>query len=74
VKLLRVLEDRSFTKVGGQQSQKFDIRIVAATNKSIETLTDGKSFRLDLFHRLGTFIIHLPALRERQSDIPLLAK
>jgi len=73
VKLLRVLEDRSYTKVGGQQQQKYDIRIVAATNKSIEKLTDGKSFRLDLFHRLGTFIIHLPPLRERQSDIPLLA-
>lgn len=73
VKLLRVLEDRSYSKVGAQKQQRFDVRIVAATNKSIETLTDGKHFRLDLFHRLGTFIIHLPPLRERPADIPLLA-
>lgn len=72
VKLLRVLEDRRFTKVGGQFEQTFDIRIVAATNKSMEQLTDGKSFRLDLFHRLATFIIHLPPLRERKADIPEL--
>ncbi|MBN2682926.1 MAG: sigma-54-dependent Fis family transcriptional regulator [Bacteroidales bacterium] len=74
VKLLRVLEDRKYTKVGTQKSLPFDVRIVAATNKSIETLTDGSSFRLDLFHRLGTFIIHLPPLRERTEDIPLLVE
>ncbi|MBI9069466.1 MAG: sigma-54-dependent Fis family transcriptional regulator, partial [Salinivirgaceae bacterium] len=73
VKLLRVLEDRNFTKVGTQKEKQFDIRIIAATNKSEETLTDGKSFRLDLFHRLGTFIIHLPPLRERKKDLPELA-
>jgi len=74
VKLLRVLEDRKFVKVGDQRQQVFDIRIVAATNKSIPELSSGKDFRLDLFHRLGTFIIHLPPLRERKEDIPLLAK
>lgn len=74
VKLLRVLEDRKFTKVGTQKEQQFDIRIIAATNKTEEILTDGKSFRLDLFHRLGTFIIHLPPLRERKNDLPELAK
>jgi DNA-binding NtrC family response regulator len=73
VKLLRVLEDRSFSKVGTQKNQTFDIRILAATNKNIENLTDNKSFRLDLFHRLGTFIIHLPPLRERKEDIEELA-
>ena len=74
VKLLRVLEDRNYTIVGAQKTNAFDVRIVAATNKSEEELTDGKSFRLDLFHRLGTFIIHLPPLRERKDDIPILAE
>jgi len=69
IKLLRVLEDRRFTKVGTQREQDFDVRIVSATNKTLEVLTDGKSFRLDLFHRLGTFVIHLPPLRERKGDI-----
>lgn len=74
VKLLRVLEDRTFTRVGTQHPQKFDIRIVAATNKSLEEISEGKIFRLDLFHRLGTFIIHLPPLRERTDDIIELTK
>lgn len=74
VKLLRVLEDRMYTQVGTQKSNPFDIRVVAATNKSIKELTEGKEFRLDLFHRLGTFIIHLPPLRERKSDIPILTE
>lgn len=73
VKLLRVLEDRKYTKVGTQKSVPFDVRIVSATNKSIETLTENTSFRLDLFHRLGTFIIHIPPLRERKDDIPIIA-
>lgn len=74
VKLLRVLEDHSYTSVGSSKSQSYDIRIIAATNKSVETLTSQKAFRLDLFHRLGTFIIELPPLRERKDDIPVLAK
>lgn len=69
VKLLRVLEDRRFTKVGTQSEQKFDVRIVAATNKTNEELSTGKGLRLDLYHRLSTFIIELPPLRERKSDI-----
>ncbi|MDH4473691.1 MAG: sigma-54 dependent transcriptional regulator [Fluviicola sp.] len=73
VKLLRVLEDRKYTKVGTQKSAPFDVRIVSATNKSIETLTENTSFRLDLFHRLGTFIIHIPPLRDRKDDIPIIA-
>ncbi len=73
VKLLRVLEDRKYTKVGTQKSIPFDVRIVSATNKSIEILTENTSFRLDLFHRLGTFIIHIPPLRERKEDIPIIA-
>lgn len=74
VKLLRVLEDRTYTKVGTQASNNFDIRIIAATNKPIELISSGKEFRLDLFHRVGTFIIYLPPLRERKGDIPELVK
>jgi len=73
VKLLRVLEDRTFTKIGTQTQQHFDTRIVAATNKPIEDISNGVNFRVDLFHRVGTFIIYLPPLRERKNDIPLLA-
>jgi len=72
VKLLRVLEDRRFNKVGTQHEQGFDARIISATNKSIEELSNGKNFRLDLYHRLSTFIIEIPPLRERKSDIPEL--
>jgi len=72
VKLLRVLEDRTYTKVGSQSQQKYDIRIVAATNKPVEEISSGKNFRIDLFHRVGTFIINLPPLRERKDDIPEL--
>ncbi|NVN93914.1 MAG: sigma-54-dependent Fis family transcriptional regulator [Bacteroidetes bacterium] len=73
IKLLRVLEDRKFTKVGSQREHEFDVRIISATNKTLDVLTDGKNFRLDLFHRLGTFVINLPPLRERKGDIIELA-
>lgn len=72
VKLLRVLEDRRFTRLGTQQEQMFDVRIVAATNKTNQELSSGKSLRLDLYHRLGTFVIQLPPLRERKEDLPEL--
>ena len=72
VKLLRVLEDRKFTKIGTQKEQNFDIRIVAATNKTVEEMSQGKIFRSDLYYRLSTFTIYLPPLRERRDDIPLL--
>jgi DNA-binding NtrC family response regulator len=74
VKLLRVLEDRTYTKVGTQKAVPFDIRIVAATNKPLREITASKEFRTDLFHRLGTFIIHLPPLRERKEDIDALVQ
>jgi DNA-binding NtrC family response regulator len=74
VKLLRVLEERAYNKVGTQKFEKFDIRIIGATNKSEQELSSGKEFRLDLFHRIGTFIIHLPALRNRKEDIPELTE
>jgi DNA-binding NtrC family response regulator len=72
IKLLRVLEDRTFIKVGSQKEQVFNIRIVAATNKAVKDLKTGTDFRLDLFHRLGTFEIYVPPLRERKEDIPVL--
>jgi transcriptional regulator with PAS, ATPase and Fis domain len=74
VKLLRVLEDRKYTMLGTQIERQFDIRIISATNKAENELSSGKDFRLDLFHRLGTFIIQLPPLRDRKSDIEELAR
>lgn len=72
VKLLRVLEDRKFVKVGSQNAHAFDVRIVAATNKAVDVISNGKDFRTDLFHRIGTFIIYMPPLRDRKEDIPEL--
>jgi DNA-binding NtrC family response regulator len=73
VKLLRVLEDRKFIKIGTQKEQSFDTRIISASNKLPEELTDRKNFRTDLFHRLATYVIFVPPLRDRMEDIPLLA-
>ncbi len=71
-KLLRVIEERQYIKVGTQKSQSFDIRIIAATNQAVKDQSLKGDFRLDLYHRLSTFEIHLPPLRERKEDIPLL--
>src|SRR3990170_4921357 len=72
VKLLRVLEDRTFFRVGGVQPIKVDVRVIAATNKSLKEAVDLGRFRDDLFYRLNVLAIYLPPLRERRSDIPLL--
>lgn len=72
IKMLRVLEDRKYIKVGSQKEQSFDVRLVAATNKDVNEMKSGKDFRLDLFHRLGTFEIFVPPLRQRTEDIPVL--
>ncbi|HEV8266222.1 MAG TPA: sigma-54 dependent transcriptional regulator [Gemmatimonadales bacterium] len=72
VKLLRVLEDRSFFRVGGVQPIKVDVRVIAATNKSLKEAVALGRFRDDLFYRLNVLYIYLPPLRERRSDIPLL--
>jgi two-component system response regulator HupR/HoxA len=72
VKLLRVLQEGTFTKVGGIIPQKVDVRIIVATNKNLEQLVKEGKFREDLFYRLNVIKVEVPPLRERKEDIPLL--
>jgi DNA-binding NtrC family response regulator len=72
VKLLQVIEERTFTRVGGNQSIRADVRIVAATNRNLEEMTRERQFREDLFFRLNVFPITLPPLRERPGDVATL--
>jgi two-component system, NtrC family, response regulator HydG len=72
--LLRVLQEREITRVGGHQTLKVDFRCVAATNKNLEQLIEEGLFRPDLFYRLNVFRIELPSLRERKEDIPALVQ
>jgi Nif-specific regulatory protein len=73
VKLLRVLQEREFERLGGVKPIKINVRLVAATNKDLEKALGQGSFREDLYYRLNVFTIYLPPLRERKPDIPLLA-
>lgn len=73
-KLLRVLEERKVSRVGSHDKINVDVRVIAASNQELLKMSEDKNFRLDLYHRIGSFVIHLPPLRERREDLPLLLK
>ncbi|MDN3700005.1 sigma-54 dependent transcriptional regulator [Vibrio artabrorum] len=72
VKLLRVLQERCFERVGGNNTIQVDVRVIAATHRNLENMIDDDSFREDLYYRLNVFPIEMPALQDRKEDIPLL--
>jgi DNA-binding NtrC family response regulator len=74
IDLLRVLEEKTITRVGGTQDLPIDFRVIAATHRNLMQAVEQDLFRLDLFYRLNVFTISIPPLRERRSDIPLLAR
>jgi len=71
-KVLRILQEQEFYRVGGSRTIKVNVRIIASTNKNLEKMVQEGTFREDLFYRLNVFSLHLPPLRERKEDIPLL--
>jgi DNA-binding NtrC family response regulator len=73
-KVLRALQEGRITRVGGDKEISVDVRVVAATNKDLLKEVEEKNFRLDLYHRLGVILIHVPSLNERREDIPLLVE
>ena len=74
VKLLRVLDDRKLTRIGGNQAIPLHVRVIAATNKNLAEEVEKETFRLDLFYRLNIVTINVPPLREREQDLPLLVE
>jgi formate hydrogenlyase transcriptional activator len=73
-KLLRVLQEQEFERLGSNRTQRVDVRVVAATNADLAKLVAERVFRSDLFYRLNVFPIHIPSLRERREDVPLLVR
>jgi len=73
-KLLRILEERKVSRVGSHEKINVDVRVITASNQELMKMSQEKEFRLDLYHRISSFIINLPPLRERQEDIPLLVE
>src|SRR6266542_5345682 len=73
-KILRVLQEQSFERVGGNETVQTDVRLIAATHRDLKAWAAEGKFRPDLYYRLGVFTIHLPALRERGDDLPLLVR
>jgi transcriptional regulator with GAF, ATPase, and Fis domain len=73
-KVLRALQEGKITRVGADKDINVDVRVIAATNKDLLKEVEHKNFRLDLYHRLGVIIVHVPSLNERLGDIPLLVE
>jgi transcriptional regulator with GAF, ATPase, and Fis domain len=74
IALLRVLQERQLERVGGSETISIDARVIAATNRDLKDAIAGRGFRSDLFYRLNVFPLHVPALRDRREDIPLLVE
>ncbi|GFP23643.1 two-component system, NtrC family, nitrogen regulation response regulator GlnG [Candidatus Hakubella thermalkaliphila] len=73
-KILRVIQDGEFTRLGGKEPVRVDVRLIAATNKNLEVAIQEGKFREDLYYRLNVISIYLPPLRERKEDIPALVR
>jgi formate hydrogenlyase transcriptional activator len=73
-KLLRALQEREFERLGSTHTKRVNVRLVAATNRNLEKMIEDREFRSDLYYRLNVFPIHIPPLRERHDDVPLLIR